>query len=215
MSAALEIEPTDLSLARAVHMEFSRKPGAEHIASEFALAHLSALVRIVKPYRVLEFGAGIGTISRLLLQHTDRIRRLVATESNQFCLDQLAKNIKGVDADRFHLISDPKPDYIRHAPYDLVVIDGLLDADQFAGLGTGTLCFIEGSRNSTRRAIVIALKARGLKCHFVNYNQGIQYCRLDRFDSAGRRRVIPKFRLRKELKGCLIGMLSAEQSNDA
>ena len=70
----MQVCPTeaDWALAREVHGFFAPKPGARHIASEFALAYLHTLLNDSHAKHVLEFGAGIGTITTCLLSHPSR-----------------------------------------------------------------------------------------------------------------------------------------------
>jgi predicted O-methyltransferase YrrM len=74
---SVKIEPSeaDWAFAKSIRDEFKRKPGSQHIASEFALAYLSALLNKVKPDSVLEFGAGIGTVTYFLMKHPANISR--------------------------------------------------------------------------------------------------------------------------------------------
>jgi SAM-dependent methyltransferase len=203
----VEIEPNeaDWSLARDVHRRFSEEPGAGHIATDFALAHLGAVLNQARPLHVLEFGAGIGTITHFLLNHPIRVARVVATEENAFCIDQLAKNIGDGYAGRYELVTDPSRLDFNDIHYDLVVVDGLLAIEQYKALTLGTICFVEGSRTPTRRAINEALAVQNLTCLFVNFNRGTRYFHfsMDEDPATGRRR--PKFKLRKVLKGCWIG----------
>ena len=70
----------DLFIARNIYHQFSRKPGSHRIASAFSLCHLSRLIRLRKPRTVLEIGAGIGTISQLVLLHQERVESLYSIE---------------------------------------------------------------------------------------------------------------------------------------
>lgn len=104
----MKVEPSalDWAYAKSVYDEFSQKPGAQHIASEFALAHLGAVLNKVKPNSVLEFGAGIGTITHFLLKHPANIGHVTTTENNPYCLDQLIEQ-PNVWRLGFPLISHP------------------------------------------------------------------------------------------------------------
>lgn len=204
----LQPNSSDWALARNVHAEFARKSGAQHIATEFALAHLSALVRTANPTKVLEFGAGIGTISQLLLNHPNTIGHLTATESNGFCIDALTEEFCGRFSGRFDLVTDPKCLDLKQRTFDLVVIDGLLEPEQFDALKEGSFCFVEGSRKSTRKTISQELQRRNLTITFVNYNRGVRYFDWSMQHPDGRARRFPKFKFRKVLKGCWVGKVS-------
>lgn len=203
----------DLDLAREVHTQFALKPGARHISSEFALAYLSALVREIKPRRVLEFGAGIGTISSLLLRHSYAIEKVTATESNAFCVEQLQRNIEREHTARFELL---KPDAIVNTikkHFDLVVIDGSVSTSDLKHLGPGTTCFIEGSRRATRREIESAMRKRHLRCSFVNYHRGIKYFHVEHFANDDDT-IRSKFYFRRVIKGCWIGRITSQRRSD-
>ena len=210
----MHISPTDAdwALAREVHGAFAPKPGARHIASAFALAHLSAVLNSERPDSVLEFGAGIGTITHFLLQHPSQVTRVTATEENQFCIQQLAKNIGARFAGRYELVTEVGGLSANNSHYDLVVFDGLLEPDQYKVVTLGTTCFVEGSRTSTRRELNEQLASRGLNCPFVNYNRGTRYLNfyMREDPETGRRR--PKFKFRKVLKGCWVGKVGASES---
>jgi predicted O-methyltransferase YrrM len=92
----VEIRPTrrDRILAREIYNRYKAKPGSEHIATETALVYLSACLREFRPGVVLECGAGIGTITDLVLSHPCRVERVISTEHNEFCLAALARNLQ-------------------------------------------------------------------------------------------------------------------------
>ena len=206
----MQIYPTeaDWSLAREVHRLFASKPGARHIASEFALAHLGAVLNQAHPDRVLEFGAGIGTITYFLLNHPGGIAQVTATEENEFCIGELSNNIGDRYAGRYRLVTEPARLDVSTGHYDLVVVDGLLASEHYEVLTLGTICFVEGSRTPTRRAINEALAGRNVVCRFVNFNRGMRYFNFGMREDpkTGRRR--PKFKFRMVLKGCWIGKVA-------
>ncbi|HCU90438.1 MAG TPA: hypothetical protein DGR97_10865 [Gammaproteobacteria bacterium] len=194
--------------ARSVHTCYAKKSGSQHIATEFALAYLSALVRIIRPKYVLEIGAGIGTISQLLLDHPNKITRLAAIEGNCFCIETLKTRFATAFKERFNLITDPTKIEIGEQYFDLIVIDGLFESKLCDLLKKGSFCFVEGSRKSTRKVIIDKLENRNLAINFVNYNQGIRYFEWSTKYSDGRKRILPKFRFCRILKGCWIGQVT-------
>jgi hypothetical protein len=143
----VKIEPQESDRLRAhkLHCMFSGLPLAQHIASEWALMHLSALQRLVKPERTLEIGAGIGTITSMLLYSTAEI---TAVEPESQFREELRKNI-GLH-DRLRVVSDLKT---VEPPFDLVVIDGEFPTGYRKVIGAKTLLFIEGSRTHQRREL--------------------------------------------------------------
>lgn len=203
----MQVEPSesDWAFAKSIYDEFAQKPGAQHIASEFALAYLSAVLNKVKPNSVLEFGAGIGTITYFLMKHPANIGHVTTTENHPFCLEQFAANISEEFNSRYDLIIDDGNLVPGQRPYDLVIVDNSVSARGYAYLDRGMTCFVEGARSANRREIQSELAGRGLRCDFVNYNRGTQYFSLVLRRSKKYGIPYPKFRLRKIRKGCWIG----------
>ena len=203
----MKIEPSDSdwAFAKSVYDEFSQKPGAQHIASEFALAHLSAVLNKVKPNSVLEFGAGIGTITYFLLKHPTNVGHVTTTENHAYCLEQFAANIPEDLGGRYDLIVDDSTMVPGQQSFDLVIIDSSVSLPGYPYLDRGMVCFVEGARSANRREVDAELASRGLRCDFVNYNRGTQYFNI--VLRRGKKSGIPypKFRLRKVKKGCWIG----------
>ena len=207
----MKVEPSesDWVYAKSVYDEFSQKPGAQCIATEFALAHLSAVLNQVKPDSVLEFGAGIGTITHFLLKHPANIGHVTTTENNPFCLEQFAANIPEEYRGRYDLIVGDGTQVPGQRPYDLVIVDDLVSSQVYAYLDHGMTCFVEGARSANRREIEGELASRGLRCEFINYNRGMQYFNIVLRRSKKSGSPYPKFRLRKVRKGCWIGAVES------
>lgn len=204
--AGLRPGTLDRAFAHGVHAAFRHQPGAQHIASEFALAWLSAVLHAVRPRTVLEIGAGIGTVTRALLEHPCRVGRVWSTENDGYCRARLRENLDTRHADRFGLLA-PGGEHVP-GPCDLVVVDGPFGEGDLGAFGPGTVCFVEGSRTPMRRAIAAHLAASGLACRFHNHHQGIRWLDLRwRRGADGRRR--PVFKLWRRRKGCWIGAVTA------
>jgi hypothetical protein len=156
------------TLASDIFREFKAKPESRYIAAEFTLVELARLIARVKPMRVLEVGAGIGTITKLLLTHPDRPKHLTVTEGHSVCLAELSKNLDGLDLAGYTLVKSANElDMSEH--FDLVIFDGSLDAEQqYAVLRAGTWCFVEGNRNKTIGELKQRLARRGLDIVFEN-----------------------------------------------
>ena len=75
-------------------------PGSEHIASEASRQYLAACLRLFKPAKVLEMGAGIGTITETVLSHPCGVSELLSTEANPFCLKSLRESLRDFEAGR-------------------------------------------------------------------------------------------------------------------
>ena len=124
--------------AHHIHRRFASRLGAQHIATTRALACLSAVVRQHRPKTVLEFGAGIGTLTYLLLGVRDPRLNVVALETNPFCLAQLERNIPEEFKPRLTVI--PTAGSVPQMHFDLIVVDGRLPATQdWAFLQRGTV----------------------------------------------------------------------------
>ena len=161
----------DRQRAKRIYLRFKERPGSDHIASEHALAHLSALLRRYEVKSVLEFGAGIGTITYLLLDVLPKRVEIVTVEQNEFCLEQLNHNISSEERKRLSIVHEMSSNSDRS--FDLVIIDGKRrHAASF--MRPDTLCFAEGSRSRARQAINAALARRGLTCSFKQYPTGVR-----------------------------------------
>lgn len=199
----------DRALAKRIFDRFAHRPGAQHIATEFALTYLSALLRTRKPASVLEFGAGIGTITYMLMEHPCGIKHVTSTEDHPFCLEQLDINLPPEMKDRLELIErqDRLGDIDRD--FDLIIVDGELGApDKLHFLNDRVACFVEGARTSTRKTVNQHLASRGLACHFINYNRGRK---LVSMTWRKKRRLgiqLPKLQFNKTIKGCWVGIVS-------
>lgn len=196
----MQIKPTsdDWRLARDIHKRFSRKTGSKHIATKFALAHLSAVLRTTEIRSVLEFGAGIGTISYLLLSELPDNVKVECTEHSAFCRTQLLHNIPPGLYDRLVIHETKAPMLTKQ--FDLVIIDGSAFVNASC-LGDGSLCFVEGTRKVARDKIQRSLAERNLTCNFQNYMVGNRIVwRMTRFH-------VPRPRL-KHIKGCWIGRVA-------
>lgn len=198
------------TLASDIFREFSAKPESQHIANEFALIELSRFIARVKPRRVLEIGAGIGTITKLLLTHPDKPKLLTATEGHPVCLAELAKNLKGVDLAGYTLVNSAAQ-LDMNQNYDLVIFDGTLDDEQqYAVFRLGTWCFVEGSRGATIKALKQKLSQRGMSIAFETKRPGGKKLKL----FSARRFLgfrLPALRM-KPIKGCSIGQVSGAES---
>lgn len=203
----MRVKPSteDWAVASRVYRSFARKPGSAHIASEQALAHVAAVVRANKIRSVLEFGAGIGTVTYLLLDRLPEDRLLVSTEQDPFCLDQLARNIPP-EMRRGLSISCPR-EIAGSDGFDLVIADGKLAKIQASDyLGSGSVCFIDGDRAKTRAAIESGLAERSLSCDFEHHSR-----RARRFDWRRTSSGFPYPRVNLSLtptRGCWIGKVS-------
>ncbi len=203
------IEPsaTDREFARKVHRLFAAKPGSERIATDFALAHLAAILRQHRPRSVLEFGAGIGTITHLLLAHPARPERVLSTEENAFCLQQLENNISPELRQGWTLIPKERLGEYQE-PFDLIIIDGhVMGIDLSAKMKPGTIIFAEGNRKPERAWMQELAARQGLAVDFTNHPRGRRWFFLQ-WTRHKKRLPWPRIRLFMKMKGCWVGRVS-------
>ena len=156
--------PDDRAAADATHKQFVSLAGARHIASREALRRVAAVLREHNIRSVLEFGAGIGTMTHLLLTYPKHDRVVVSTERNAFCQEQLLLNIPEKLRSRLTVVIDrAEPE----GEFDLVIVDGSMpDYPNYNFLRPGAICIIEGGRRMQRQSIMNLLRKRGLSCTF-------------------------------------------------
>ena len=191
-------EPQDWELAREVHALFAAKVGATHIASDFALAHLAALLRQRPITSVAEFGSGIGTITYLLLKRLPRGTRIVCAERDAWCRQQFDQNIPAAERDRIELMPEGRP--VHRNTFDLIVIDGPIGQEApFAH--EGSIVFVEGNRATAWSRLQPDLARRGLACTLTHYPaRGFRIrWRMSRFGLS-----LPSLGIQK---GCWIGVV--------
>jgi hypothetical protein len=136
-------------IADTIHREYSVKPGSQHIASLHACRGLEQLIGRYPPKRVLELGAGIGTLTDLMLQILPADTVLVTLEDHSYCLEQMRANV-GSPLLRATLVSNY--DEIGPTDFDLVVVDGgRADASVMPFVAPKGLVFVEGFRAEQRK----------------------------------------------------------------
>ena len=111
---------------------FADRPGATldgivGIASEHAIGGLLEVIRRHRPRRVLELGAGIGTLTYTILAAADELDfsefHLSTVETESFCLKQLPLNLTDF-AGRYQLLASLDEPKQKAECFDLIVIDG-------------------------------------------------------------------------------------------
>ena len=149
-------DESDKLKAERLYSLFSGLPLSDHIASVWSLSHLSALQRLLKPARILEIGAGIGTLTAMLLYSGGSIVSVEPVEEfRKAHKENIGKH------PRVMLVSDLTG---IKGPFDLAVIDGEFPKG-FEDVAPKVM-FIEGSRAHQRRA---------LKREFVSYIPEMAY----------------------------------------
>jgi hypothetical protein len=160
----------DLFVAKNIHESFSRKAGSHRIASAFSLCHLSRLIRVRKPKVVLEIGAGIGTISELILLHQEKIDCLCSIESDSFCRAALRENLRPRDGQKWNLLHSHE-EIPGSSDFDLIIFDGnQYDYTTFRFLCDETAVFVDGMRRRTRKELASYCQAAGLNLRLHEYS---------------------------------------------
>lgn len=201
----VDVSDEDWRHARLIFSEFESKPGSEHIASEFALAHLSAILTTRRPRTVLELGAGIGTITKLLVTHPHSPRNIVVTEDNEYCIREFRKNLDEIHLAAVTLVRNLEELLAQDQTYDLTICDGGFENKaQFKGTSKDATLFFEGNRSPHRKLLREYLVENGLGYTERNYPQaGIKlFFKKTPYRFMGVSIVRPKIKRRK---GCYVG----------
>ena len=200
----MTITPTadDWKLASEIYAEFRAKPESQFIATRYALAYLSALISEIKPRCVLEIGAGIGTVTKLLLVHPVGVGSLISTEAHEGCRQLLSQNLPV--SDRLHLYHDVK-EAADGGPFDLVVLDSVIEPTHCSVLGNETTFFVEGFRGKERRTMEQFFTQAGKTVVFEQYAPGWRVRRKSRLFLG----IVPKFKLCRP-KGCFVGHVQSQ-----
>lgn len=147
-----------------IYKLFKEKQGSEHIATPISIEKVAELARGAKD--ILEFGAGIGTLTYSALANSDAFVEIY--EDNEFCIERLSENLDGYEG-RYALITSYgfMP---RRKKYDLIIVDGGMGGDDggttnwiqnmFSDRLEPTLVYFEGARLFQRKQVRHALFRR-------------------------------------------------------
>lgn len=137
------------TLASEIHAHFKDQPGSEQIASEFAIRELQTWIWSHAPSRILEVGAGIGTLSAVISDYLLVVAGLVeavSVEDDPWCRQQWDKNLSWWPCRPILFDKVPPFDF-----FDFVILDGgQMPDDGWACLAPGATVFIEGNRRMQR-----------------------------------------------------------------
>jgi protein-L-isoaspartate O-methyltransferase len=143
-----------------LHGRFSSQGGSQFIASGHAIHGLLLWIEKTQPRNVLEIGAGIGTLTAAMLLALSARKSaggseytLTSLEPEPYCLEQLEKNLAGLDRSRHRVVPDMSA-VDRGAPFDFVIVDGgVLDERYFTHLAERAVVFVEGYRSKQRELL--------------------------------------------------------------
>lgn len=149
-----------MTLADSIHADFRAKPGSSQIASAFAIQQLEGWLWLRCPARILEVGAGIGTLSAVVAGYLAVLHghaEAIAVEDDPWCREQWIVNLSWW----LHrpILFDKVPAY---EFYDLVILDGeQMPDDGWGCLAPGATVFVEGNRRAQRARLRQYLKNVG------------------------------------------------------
>jgi|688.fasta_scaffold282834_2 hypothetical protein len=150
-----------LQLALNNYNKFAQLEGSDHIATISSQINLIELLVKFPPKVVLDWGSGIGTLSKLVLEASNS--KVVSFERNQWCRDQYLLNL-GEDP-RLELVSVEPIKYT----FDTIIIDDDILRRQIKHLLENKLLsviFIEGWRNRTVAHVSIQILLNGRSAKF-------------------------------------------------
>lgn len=117
-------------------------------ASPSAQAGLRRWLQRVRPRRVLEVGAGVGTLTRVIVDEAPQAA-LHFVEDSDLCLSILYRAVPVTEAQRVR-----DGDVPQSGPYDFVVIDGgTRTSAYYEALSPRAVVFVEGGRRDQRAAL--------------------------------------------------------------
>lgn len=144
-----------------VYNEFRVKQGSQHIATISSLFNLTTLLDGDDLSLILDFGAGIGTITQLCLDITKA--KIVCYERNEWCKEQLKANVS--DIARIEVTSN-----FPNGRFDLIAIDDDISRKEIRRILKNCrprVIFIEGYRNRTVGQVSKRLLLYGYTAKFV------------------------------------------------
>jgi hypothetical protein len=195
----------DYRFAKDIHDEFRIKPECQFIASRFAIFSLAKFLSTHSISSALEIGAGIGTITKLLLTHHASPGTIISIEETPLCLTELEKNLANCDKRHWKLVNRIS-EIDKNVEFDLVIFDGILDPVNPCGfIKEGTWCFVEGNRIDTRTALARHLEKSGLTVELKSAYPRSPKIRI----TSGRSFLgisLPRFQVVRR-KGCHIGQV--------
>ena len=151
-----------------IFRRFRDLPHSDQVATAFALAAVMRLVSRVRPKKVLELGAGIGTLSAAILR-AGPPQVLAVVEREAWCREEWDRNVQvdGIGTTLFRLRDWPTYPF----PADLLVVDDWLPVRYSLVepcVGRRALVFLEGNRVIERAIIREGLRTAGRRVAVVN-----------------------------------------------
>ena len=120
------------------------------MASPCAIDGVMRAIDRYRPRRILEVGAGIGTITAAILEAAPAETEIVTAENNDYCREQLAENL-GAALDRVTLIRST--DEVT-GTFEFVVVDGEQISDVVKFVSDHGVVLVEGDREPQRDQLI-------------------------------------------------------------
>jgi precorrin-6B methylase 2 len=152
---------------------FKKLPGSEAIASKAALLAIIALTLVRPPRKVLEIGAGLGTITHLILEFTPA--ELISTEP----VEILNQDLKRQESQFLRVVTDESEIDFKDFSPDWVIIDGPCNMQSLKKLlapGVLEVVVVENQRIMSRFKVATTLYKLGIR---------FNYSELDSSDQTG------------------------------
>ena len=154
--------------ARQLFRLYRMLPRSDEIATKFAIAGLMRCIVKVRPKKVLELGAGIGTLSAAILR-AGPPQVLAVGEREAWCREAWDRNVRldGTGTTLFRLADWPAKPF----PADLLVVDDWLPVRYSLVepcVGRRALVFLEGNRVIERAIIREGLRTAGRRVAILN-----------------------------------------------
>jgi hypothetical protein len=141
------VDSNNEKIVLGIYSKFKSYEGSDHIATISSMMNLLDVIQTKLFREVLDFGAGIGTISALVLGNTTA--NITAVEKNAYCANEFKK----------HLLPNKRINLCSSLPkklFDLCIIDDSISVREIMGIfdtsGDEVVIFIEG-----RRGISVAI----------------------------------------------------------
>lgn len=156
--------------SRALYERFRSYPGSQYIAKSGAIHGVSEQIARLRPTRILEVGAGIGTLTYTIITTLEMVghhARVVSIEHDAFCLDALPRNL-GPALGKVELRPDTRG--LEPAAFDFVIVDGgTLERGAYTELvAPRGRVLVEGFREHQR----VAIREAGRPCTIRNVWEG-------------------------------------------
>lgn len=141
--------PRRRSVARQIHDRFSG-PGTEQVASEFAIAGLLRWLHRRCPERVLEVGAGVGTLTATILTYDPSV--FLPVEDHAGCREACYANTGRMPVSSHQILA---------LDWDMLVLDGGDGRNDDWNFAHRAIVFVEGGRRPQRAVLEASLRCRG------------------------------------------------------